>query len=285
MTSGRHAGRTPVMTTTLRPVEPLQDHADGTRSRRYRVCVNGRPVGGIVVSTHPDHGPAVARLAELRVDEPDRGRGRGTVAVLAAEEVARGWGCARVEVSVPGDAAAALRLATALGYTVRSRRLTKRLTGTPAALPPGSSVRPMTEAEFGPWRAGARERYAGGLAAAGVPEAQARARWEAGEKRFLPDGFATGDARLSVLEHEGSPVGTLWLGLWPGTAFVLDVETRPEHRGRGHGRTLMLLAEAQAADAGRETIGLSVFAGNTPAERLYASLGYETEAYHLHKFL
>ncbi|MEU6538732.1 GNAT family N-acetyltransferase [Streptomyces sp. NPDC047000] len=273
------------MTTTLRPVEPLQDHADGTRSRRYRVCVNGRPVGGLVVSTHPHYGPAVARFADLHIDEPDRGRGRGTVAVLAAEEIARGWGCGRAEVSVPGDSAAALRLATALGYAVRSRNLTKRLTGTPAPLPPGSAVRPMTEAEFGPWRAEVGERYTRGLTSSGVPESQADARWDASRKALLPDGLATEDARVSVLEHGGSPVGMLWLGLWARTAFVLDVATRPEHRGRGHGRTLMLLAEAQAAEAGREHIGLNVFAGNVPAERLYASLGYETEAYHLHKFL
>lgn len=285
MTGGPDAGRTPVMTTTLRPVEPLQDHADGTRSRRYRVCVNGRPVGGLLVSTHPEYGPAVARFAELDIDEPDRGRGRGTVAALAAEEIARGWGCGRVEVSVPGDAAAALRLATALGYVVRNRSLTKRLTGGPAPLPPGSVVRPMTEAEFGPWRAGVRERYTRSLAFAGVPETQACAKWDAGQQVFLPDGLATEDARFGVLEHEGNPVGTLWLGLRARTAFVLDVATRPEYRGRGHGRTLMLLAEAQAAEAGRADIGLNVFAHNAPAERLYTSLGYRTEAYHLYKFL
>jgi GNAT superfamily N-acetyltransferase len=273
------------MTTTLRPSEPLQDHADGTRSRRYRVCVNGRPVGGIVVSTHPEYGPAVARFAELGIDEADRGRGRATVAALAAEEIARGWSCGRVEVSVPGDAPAALRLATALGYVVRNRSLTKRLTGAAAALPPGSSVRPMTAAEFGPWRAGVRERFTRSLTSAGVPEAQAYAKWDAGQQVFLPDGIATGDTRFSVLEHQGSPVGTLWLGLWPRTAFVLDIETRAGHRGRGHGRTLMLLAEAQAADAGRTSLGLNVFAGNAPAERLYTSLGYGTEAYHLYKFL
>jgi spore coat protein U-like protein len=30
---------------------------------------------------------------------------------------------------------------------------------------------------------------------------------------------------------------------------------------------------------------LNVFAGNTPAERLYESLGYETLTYHLYKDL
>ncbi|OIJ66729.1 GNAT family N-acetyltransferase [Streptomyces mangrovisoli] len=271
------------MTTTLRPVEPLQHGADGVRSRRYQVCVNGRPVGGIRLSTHPEYGPSVARFQDLRIDERDRRRGRGTVAALAAEEVVRGWGCRRIEISVPYDAGTALRLATALGYVLRSRTLAKPLKGARPVLPAGSTARPLTAAEFGPWLAGGRERFARHLMAAGVPEAQAYAKTDEGHARFLPDGAASREARLSVLEHEGTPVGTLWLGLWPETAYVLDVETAPERRGRGHGRTLMLLAEAQAAEHGEERIGLNVFEGNVPAERLYESLGYRAESYHLYK--
>lgn len=45
----------------------------------------------------------------------------------------------------------------------------------------------------------------------------------------------------------------------------------------------MLLAEAQTIVEGRRAIGLNVFAGNTPAERLYASLGYETKLYAMYK--
>ncbi len=47
----------------------------------------------------------------------------------------------------------------------------------------------------------------------------------------------------------------------------------------------MLLAERQALAAGRQVIGLNVFAGNTPAERLYASLGYEPVVYAMYKVL
>ncbi|CAM5644474.1 GNAT family N-acetyltransferase OS=Streptomyces tendae OX=1932 GN=GUR47_33185 PE=4 SV=1 [Streptomyces tendae] len=60
---------------------------------------------------------------------------------------------------------------------------------------------------------------------------------------------------------------------------MFDVEADAPHRGRGHGRTLMLLAEARAIAAGLPLIGLNVFAGNTAAERLYESLGYETTRY------
>ncbi|MDN0196149.1 GNAT family N-acetyltransferase [Streptomyces sp. S.PNR 29] len=273
------------MTTTLRPTEPLQRAADGTRSRRYQVCVNSRPVGAIHLGTHPVFGDAVARILDLRIEEPDRRRGRGTVAALAAEEVARGWGCGRIEAAVPADAETALRLATALGYVVRNRNMRKTLGDTPPDLPAGSRARPMTEAEFGPWLDKGREDYAQHWIARGVPEAEARAKSERDHAMLLPDGPATPDMLLSVLEHEGTRVGTLWLALRDEGAFVFDVETGTAHRGRGHGRTLMLLAEAQAVAAGKRTIGLNVFAGNTPAERLYESLGYETTEYSLYKQL
>ncbi|MFI6014300.1 GNAT family N-acetyltransferase [Streptomyces sp. NPDC051243] len=270
------------MTTTLRPSEPLQRNADGTQSRRYRVCVNSRPVGGIRLSTGPD-GPSVACVSDLHIAEPDRGRGRGTVAVLAAEEIARSWGCKSIDARVPGDARVALRLATALGYVLRSRNMSKPLGPTPPELPVGTTARPMTEAEYGPWLVHEREVVARSLIGVGVPADAAYARADQGHARFLPDGLATENTLISVLEHEETRVGVLWLGLWPDTAYVLDVEADARYRGRGHGRALMLLAEAQAVAGGRDRISLHVFAGNAPAERLYESLGYETTHYNLHK--
>ncbi|BCM71388.1 MULTISPECIES: GNAT family N-acetyltransferase [unclassified Streptomyces] len=264
------------MTTTLRPAEPLQQHPDGTRSRRFAVCVNSRPVGEIHLGTSPSLGDSVARVIDLRIAEPDRRRGRGTVAALAAEEVARGWGCVQMEAVVPAAADAALRLFGTLGYTVRNRGMEKRLGDTPPALPPDSRARPMTGAEFDAWQATESERYARTWIERGLPEAAARAKARNDHARLLPHGRATDGMLFSVLEHGGHPVGTLWLALEEGKAFVFDVETDAAHRGRGHGRTLMLLAERQAIEAGRPLLGLNVFADNTPAERLYESLGYET---------
>ncbi|KOT26579.1 acetyltransferase [Streptomyces caelestis] len=271
------------MTTTLRPVEPLQQNPDGTRSRRYQVCVNSRPVGAVHLGTHPVFGDAVARITSLRIEEPDRRRGRGTVAALAAEEVARGWGCRRIEATVPADAGAALGLATALGYVVRNRNMEKTLPDTPPALPGGSVARPMTEDEFGPWSAKDQEDYAEDWIRRGVPKAEARAKAANDHAALLPDGRATEGMLLSVLEHEGTPVGTLWLSVRGERAYVFGVEADAAHRGRGHGRALMLLAEAQSVAAGNRAIGLNVFAGNTPAERLYDSLGYGTTQYSLYK--
>ena len=273
------------MTTTLRPSEPLRNHPDGTRSRRYQVCVNSRPVGEIHLGTSPSLGDSVARILELRVDEPDRRRGRGTVAALAAEEVARGWGCRQIETVVPAAAEAALRLFATLGYTDRNRGMEKHLGATPPELPPGSRARPMTGSEFEAWREYESETYAREWIDRGVPEAAARAKAADDHARLLPDGLATDGMVFSVLEHDGARVGTLWVALQQAAAFVFDVETAASHRGRGHGRTLMLLAERQAIEAGRPVLGLNVFAGNAPAEGLYASLGYRTVTHSLTKQL
>jgi ribosomal protein S18 acetylase RimI-like enzyme len=273
------------MTTTLRPIEPLQQEADGSRSRRFQVCVNSRPVGAVRLGTSPAFGDA-ARVLDLRIDEADRRRGRATVAALAAEEVARVWGCRRIEATVPAEAEAALRLAEALGYILRNRRMEKRLGTTAPGLPEGSRVRAMTPEEFEAWREKDVREYAKDWAARGVPEDEALAKSLEDQRKILPDGIATAGMEFLVLEHEGERAGLLWLSLAAGEsepAYVFQVSTEAALRGRGHGRTLMLLAEARAVAAGRGVLGLNVFAGNAPAERLYDSLGYRTTHHHLYK--
>ncbi len=273
------------MTTTLRPTEPLQRGADGALSRHYTVCVNSRPVGAIHLATHPAFGAAVAQIRDLRIDEPDRRRGRGTVAALAAEEVARGWGCGQLEIRVPADAGPALRLATTLGYVHRNRGMEKPLGADAPELPAGSRGRPMTEAEFRLWAERGITEYAGDWSTRGVPEAEARARSRTEHEKLVQRGLATPEALYSVLEHDGVRVGVLWVEFIDAKAMVYDVETEEAFRGRGHGRSLMLLAEAQAIASGRRVLGLNVFAGNTPAERLYESLGYVTVGYSMYKSL
>ncbi|MEV3992355.1 GNAT family N-acetyltransferase [Streptomyces sp. NPDC049837] len=269
------------MTTTLRPAEPLQQTPDGARSRVYDVCVNSRRVGAVEIGTVPGTGRPAGVIRSLRIDEPDRRRGRGTVAALAAEEVLRGWGCDQVTLSVPADATVALRMATALGYTERSRDMAKDLAGPPPELPAHVEVRPMTEAEYREWEARSTEGFARSWAEHGVPEEQATAKAEASRRRHLPDGLATEGAAFHVAVRDGTPVGHLWTGRLveaPGEriAFVYDIAVADDQRGKGYGRALMLLAERIALAAGEHRIGLHVFADNTPALRLYESLGYRT---------
>ncbi|WP_282693606.1 GNAT family N-acetyltransferase [Streptomyces sp. CC208A] len=269
------------MTTTLRPSEPLQRSADGGRSRTYDICVNSRRVGSVRLATDPQFGAVVGLIERLWVDEPDRGRGRGTVAALAAEEVLRGWGCSDVRISVPAEATAALGLARALGYTERSRNMLKELAAQTPALPPGIAVRSMTEEEFTAWEVRAREAFAQDWIDRGVPEAQARAKAEASHRELLPRGLAGPGTAIHVALVGGEVVGHVWTAvreLEPGVSagYVYDIEVGAERRGQGYGRALMLLAERVTREAGETLLGLHVFTGNTPAIRLYESLGYRT---------
>ncbi|MFJ3711873.1 GNAT family N-acetyltransferase [Streptomyces sp. NBC_01387] len=269
------------MTTTLRPTGPLQQGADGAKSRSYQVCVNSRPVGAVDLRTDADFGPTCAVIGGLRIDEADRGRGRATVAALAAEEVLRGWGCTQVRASAPADDAPAVRMAASLGYTERNSNMIKKLPEQPPALPSDVEARRMSEDEFRGWLAQAIEGYARSWTDRGVSVEQARAKSEADHRKLLPDGLATPGTIIDVLLHEAVVVGSIWIAereVDPGRrgSFIFDVEVEEAYRGRGHGRSLMLLAEREAMAAGMPLIKLNVFAGNTPAVRLYESLGYET---------
>lgn len=290
MTGGRPEGRTPLMTTTLRPTAPLQQGVDGVRARTYDVCVNSRPVGRVELSTDVRFGGGVGRIAALSINEADRRRGRATVAALAAEEVLRGWGCRRVEISVPAGAAAARRMAGGLGYTERGRIMSKALPAEPPALPEGVLGRSMNAAEFDTWLAHAKVGHARSLTARGYAEEAARAKSDADHATALAGGIATPDTYLGVLVRDGAVVGTLWLALrnpqaGASGAYVFDVEVSGAYRGQGLGRALLLLAEREALAAGAERIALNVDADNTPARGLYASLGYEPVSYHLCKHL
>ena len=276
------------MTTTLRPTGPEEYGPDGARSRAYDICVNSRPVGIVRLATDEQFGPSAGRITQLAVDERERRRGRATVAALAAEEVLRGWGCDRIEAGIPERAPAALRLAETLGYRLRSRNMLKTLPETPPELPRHSAVRTMTDDEFGQWRTRDREMLADTLAARGVPRAQAEAKADAAHRTRLADGPSTPGAALRVLEHEGAPVGMFWATVDAAPrpdadAWVYAVEVDEEHRGRGHGRTLMHAAEAAAHAAGSRVLGLNVYAHNVPALRLYTALGYRNAEHHLYK--
>ena len=268
------------MTTTLRPTEPLQRNGDGTRSRAYEVRVNSRHVGSLVLATRAAAQPATGVIRDLRIDEGDRRRGRGTVAALAAEEVLRSWRCTSVAVSVPAGAEPALRMARALGYRETGRIMAKDLPAGPPALPEGGHGRPMTPAEYGPWVERGIVDYGERLVAPGMTAEDGVAASRAEHARMLPRGQDTPGTAFIVLEGpEGAVLGPRWVGPYelPGlgsSPYVYDVEVAAEHRGRGHGRTLMLLAEHAALAQGARTLGLHVAEGNTPARRLYESLGY-----------
>jgi len=275
------------VTTTLRPRGPEQFDAVGVRTRSFDICVNSRPVGSLELATDSQKGPTTGRVARLAVVEEERRRGRGAVAVLAAEEVLRQWGCNRVETSIPAGAEAALKLAGSLNYRDRGSSMIKELRDRPV-LPPGSTDRPMTQAEFPAWRERGQPLQQRLLAERGVPAGEVQRRAAESFDSMLPQGAATPGAALRVLAHEGEDVGVVWVELErspreDADSYVYEVEVDEALRGRGHGRTLMLVAEREAIDAGAAVLGLHVFAYNSTALGLYSSLGYRTVERHLFK--
>ncbi|MFJ7588661.1 GNAT family N-acetyltransferase [Streptomyces sp. NPDC097617] len=273
------------MTTTLRPSGPLQQTTAGARSRPYEIRVNSRRVGALLLASDTPFGPTVGEIRDLDVEEGDRRRGRATVAALAAEEVLRGWGCRRVRVSVPAESEGGLCMAEALGYAEYSRNMAKDLPAEPPALPEGVRGRPMTDAEYEVWHAGAVDAYAANWSSRGMSAEAARAKSVADHESQLPGGLATPGATFVVLEAAGVPVGHVWLAPRAEGSYIYDIEVRAEHRGRGHGRDLMLLAERAALAEGHRLLALQVFAGNTPALRLYRSLGYRPTNFNFAKDL
>ncbi|MEV8095445.1 GNAT family N-acetyltransferase [Kitasatospora sp. NPDC085879] len=268
------------MTTTLRPAGAEEPLPGGGRSRRWRICVNGRPVGGLRTTATPRGDQWWGDIAELEVTEGRR-RGRGTVGMLAAEEVLRGWDCGRVDVTVPAEAEAALALARSLGYTERMQNMAKRLGPVPEP-PEGLTVRPIGDADYREWLVVARAGYLHDLRSSGLSERQAVARAEADHRQVLPQGPDTpGVVLRRITDAEGGVLGSLWLNLRQEVlpdgrplAWVMVVEVAAEHRGRGLGRALMLTAERECLAAGVHDLGLNVFSSNTVAVALYASLGY-----------
>jgi ribosomal protein S18 acetylase RimI-like enzyme len=99
----------------------------------------------------------------------------------------------------------------------------------------------------------------------------------------LPAGLDTPGHGIFVVEADGERVGLLWVAERELGArqvlYIYDIEIDEAHRGRGFGRTAMLLAEEEARARGLNRIELNVFGGNHVARALYRSLGYvETSA-------
>ncbi|GAB5562690.1 MAG: GNAT family N-acetyltransferase [Synoicihabitans sp.] len=126
-------------------------------------------------------------------------------------------------------------------------------------------------------RAYAREKVANGS----WSELEAPARAEADNQALLPAGFETVGHHIRRIENSDTNelVAWIWVGLAtsgpPDLAWLYDIEIVPEHRGQGHGKAVMHLAEQEARNLGCTRLGLHVFAANQVARQLYASSGYE----------
>ncbi|WP_037908996.1 GNAT family N-acetyltransferase [Actinacidiphila yeochonensis] len=232
---------------------------------------DGHRIGQVVVGLSERQGTSTGRIGELWTDPARDVQG---VHRRAAHAWARRWCAERgtrqlvVRLAAPDEVFA--------DYPVRAQNRIKVLTA-PAEPPAGVTYRPMTEDEYPAWLAAGEKRYAADMVRAGswTPE---QARQKAGEdyRTLLPEGVATPDTTLVVLQAGGEPIGNGWLrhGYLPGVTFGYSLLVHPEFRGRGHGRSAMAVGEQITAAVGDEALMFNVFGGNEVAMSLYTAVGY-----------
>jgi ribosomal protein S18 acetylase RimI-like enzyme len=154
---------------------------------------------------------------------------------------------------------------------------------------PAVTLHPMTEAEYGAFRAVLDEQYARDTAhAMDIPIEEARVVTGRQVAEQLKDGLATeGHYLWKVISEQDGPVGDLWVFVEPAKrrAFIYDIAMNEQYRGKGYGKAAMLAVESAVRPMGAAHLDLNVFGYNTTARRLYEGLGYEPIAIHMRKVL
>ena len=148
------------------------------------------------------------------------------------------------------------------------------------------ALRLLREDEYGDWDAAHRAEYARGLIAhVGMSREDAEAKVERDVAGVLPEGLATPGTRIWAVEDDGRTVGTLFVGLRDGVAWLYDITIDEAERGRGVGRAAMTALEGEVRALGHAMIRLNVWGANEVARGLYGSLGWAEESVHMRKQL
>jgi ribosomal protein S18 acetylase RimI-like enzyme len=140
---------------------------------------------------------------------------------------------------------------------------------------------PMNPDAFVGYREAAATGYAEDNVAFGRwPKAGALQRSYEDFDESLPQGLATPDNFLYeiLIKSTGAAVGIIWFAVVVKnglrSAFVYDVEVKPEFRRHGYARAAFSALEPLVHALGLSSIGLHVFGNNSGAQALYHSLGY-----------
>jgi GNAT superfamily N-acetyltransferase len=148
------------------------------------------------------------------------------------------------------------------------------------------ALRRLREDEYEAWDAAHRAEYGRGLVEhVGMTREQAETKVERDVARVLPDGLATASTYIWAVEEEDRVVGTVFVGVRDGGAWLYDITIAADERGKGYGRAAMTALEDEVRALGYDTIGLNVWGGNEVARGLYRSLGWAEEAVHMRKRL
>lgn len=86
------------------------------------------------------------------------------------------------------------------------------------------------------------------------------------------------DCAFDVIEHQGEPVGRLYLQTGPTYLHLVDIALLPAVRGQGVGGAILAALQSAAGATGK---GVSAFVEQSnPARRLYRRLGFTEVADH-----
>jgi mycothiol synthase len=264
-------------------ISPLSEHTllhvqrgSAEQARDFVLTTDGTVAGYAHLDTGEADGADAGMSGELVVHPACRRRGFGTALVTTLIEGAGGHG---LRLWAHGDLPAAEALARSAGFDrVRALWQMRMSLNDPAAavsspvFPPGVVVRTF--------RPGADEEGWLGVnrrAFAHHPEQGAWTRQDLelreAEPWFDPAGFF-------LAERDGRVIGFHWTKVHPaegdappiGEVYVVGVD--PGQQGGGLGRALTLTGIAHLRDHGLGQVLLYVDEDNTPAVRMYTSLGF-----------
>ncbi|MCX4788364.1 MULTISPECIES: GNAT family N-acetyltransferase [unclassified Streptomyces] len=232
----------------------------------------GTRVGYVAVVVTDDNGAPAGRIGDLHVDALHAGRGHEQ----AARSWAEGWcaerGARRLDIRLTEPAGELFD-----DYFVRAQ-LRMRPVGSPPEPVDGVIARPMTQAEYPEWLASEKVAYVGDIVRAGAlsPEEAVR-KSDDDFAKLIPEGLATPDTTLLVIEAAGEQIGTGWVKHrhLPGVTYGYSLHIEEQHRGKGYGRAAMAAGEQATLAAGDSALMFTVWGGNEVAMNLYTSAGYQ----------
>lgn len=145
----------------------------------------------------------------------------------------------------------------------------------------------MDDAALAAFLARPRDGYLAELAELGLSPESAARRVRDEQAAAFPGGQPATGHQVFAVRRGSEQVGHLWIGPapggGPGSWWVWELQIEEGSQGQGLGRRAMEFAEAEARMAGATSLGLSVSGANTPARRLYGSLGYEALSVQMRK--